>query len=109
MNDFVLECKKEPGFSPRSSLALSGIPHNKSIFLTKFSCFFIFLFFYFFIFILIQFVCFILPAAFALRLHSNERLILSMFERLAAWSLALGGFIVGVLSTYVTILEIVQG
>ena len=58
---------------------------------------------------MIQFVCFILPAAFALRLHSNERLILSMFERLAAWSLALGGFIVGVLSTYVTILEIVQG
>ena len=62
-----------------------------------------------FLFFLIQFVCFILPAAFALRLHSNERLILTMFERLAAWSLALGGFIVGVLSTYVTILEIVQG
>ena len=46
LNGFVLECKKEPGFSPRSSLALPGIPHNQSIFLTKFSCFFIFFFFF---------------------------------------------------------------
>jgi amino acid permease len=55
------------------------------------------------------FVCFILPAAFALQLHSTGRLVLSPLEKLAAWGLAIGGFIVGVMSTYVTVLEIIQG
>ena len=52
------------------------------------------------------FVCFILPAAFAIRLQRERRLRMSTPEVCAAWTLACGGATVGILSTFVTVYNI---
>ena len=54
------------------------------------------------------FVCFILPAAFAIRLDSTGRMLLSFVERVLCWCLAIGGFVIGSLSTFVTIYNIIN-
>lgn len=55
------------------------------------------------------FVCFILPAAFAILLDKQSRLDVCMWERVAMWSLAVGGATVGVLSTAITLYGVVTG
>jgi amino acid permease len=52
------------------------------------------------------FVCFILPAAFAIRLQRQGRLRMSALETCASWGLACGGAAVGLLSTFVTVYNI---
>ena len=52
------------------------------------------------------FVCFILPAAFAIRLQREGRLRMSGLEMCASWGLACGGAAVGLLSTFVTVYNI---
>ena len=54
------------------------------------------------------FVCFILPAAFAIRLENTQRMQLSTGERIGSWCLAVGGVVVGVLSTFVTIYNLIE-
>ena len=54
------------------------------------------------------FVCFILPAAFALKLEKTKRMTLSFGEKLGCWCLAIGGVVVGVLSTFVTIYNLLD-
>lgn len=53
------------------------------------------------------FVCFILPAAFVIRLQREGRLRMSPLETCASWGLACGGAAVGLLSTFVTVYNIV--
>ena len=52
------------------------------------------------------FVCFILPAAFVIRLQREGRLRMTTFEVCASWALACGGATVGILSTFVTVYNI---
>ena len=54
------------------------------------------------------FVCFILPAAFVLKLQQTKRLQLTTGEWWLSWCLASGGCVVGVLSTYVTLYNLVE-
>ena len=54
------------------------------------------------------FVCFILPAAFVLKLQQTKRLQLTTGEWWLSWCLASGGCVVGVLSTYVTLYNLID-
>jgi len=54
------------------------------------------------------FVCFILPAAFVLKLQQTKRLQLTTCEWWLSWCLASGGCVVGVLSTYVTLYNLID-
>ncbi len=55
------------------------------------------------------FVCFIMPAAFAIKLGPAVPTMRTSLGRLAVWSLAVGGVLVGVLSTAVTVGSLFEG